>query len=531
MAASKQDVEEIVRCGRNPAYFLKKYGKIVHPKRGMIPFATYPFQDDCLDSFKDHRFNIVLKSRQLGLSTITAGYCAWLAMFFREKNILVIATKLATAQEFTKKVKALLDNVPKHLFLSDYTTTKTTISFSNGSLITATPTSPDAGRSQALSLLVIDECAWIKDFDHIWTGLAPTLSTGGNAILLSTPNGVGGQYYKIWVDGENDLNDFNTIKLPWHVHPEHDQAWFDQETRNLSKRKIAQEYECSFESSGDTFLQANEMEHLHTLLEEPVKSGDINGFWIWDEPRPGARYVVGADVSRGNSADYSTCHVLDMDTLEVVAEYMEKVPADKLADIMIKIGEKYNTALLAPENNNFGWFTACRIRDLHYPRLYYEKCKGDPYDYKPTEPDEKPGFSTQAGSRQAILTKLETVIRNRQIAIHSSRTFEQLRTFVWINNKAVAMRDAHDDLVMSLAIAVWIAADDPAEVKLSDGSLEKAMLKASVVHRNDKTQLIPDPRTMNVPHRQQIQGSNYLKPHDTSKYRGFNPQDFAWLLK
>lgn len=157
MVAS-HDLAEIVRCGKDPVYFLKKYVKIQHPRRGMIPFETYKFQDDCLEHFKKNRFNIVLKSRQLGLSTITAGFCAWLALFYKDKNILVIATKLAVAQEFTKKVRVMLESVPEKLRLSSWSTTKTTIAFSNGSLITATPTSDDAGRSQALSLLIVDEC-------------------------------------------------------------------------------------------------------------------------------------------------------------------------------------------------------------------------------------------------------------------------------------------------------------------------------------------------------------------------------------
>src|SRR5271154_1969308 len=90
-------VQEIIACGKDPMYFIKKYAKIQHPSRGTIPFETYDFQDDCLREFEKHRLNIVLKSRQLGLSTLVAAYAAWLAIFYKDKNILVIATKLPTA--------------------------------------------------------------------------------------------------------------------------------------------------------------------------------------------------------------------------------------------------------------------------------------------------------------------------------------------------------------------------------------------------------------------------------------------------
>lgn len=251
-----EQVKEIVRSGKDPVYFMKRYAKIQHPTRGTIAFDTYDFQDECVKNFQTHRLNIVLKSRQLGLSTVCAAYAVWMAIFQKDKSILVIATKLATAQNFIKKCHVILQNVPKWLLLPRFEPSKQSISFSNGSQIKAVPTSDDAGRSEALSLLIIDEAAFIRDFDEIWAGLSPTFSTGGNAIILSTPNGVGGQYYRLWTEanlppdvvkpGEEGVgqNGFFPIKIMWNQHPEHDQEWFDRETRNLTKKKVSQEYLC-----------------------------------------------------------------------------------------------------------------------------------------------------------------------------------------------------------------------------------------------------------------------------------------------
>lgn len=151
-------VSEILKCGKDPVYFMKKYCKIQHQLRGLIPFETYDFQDDCVKSFQENRFNIVLKSRQLGLSTVTAAYSVWYAIFKKDKNVLIIATKLNTAINFIKKVKTILDNLPSWLLLTKFEPTKQSIRFTNGSTITAVPTSPDAGRSEALALLIVDEC-------------------------------------------------------------------------------------------------------------------------------------------------------------------------------------------------------------------------------------------------------------------------------------------------------------------------------------------------------------------------------------
>ena len=110
--AKSRQIKEIVKCGKDPVYFLNKYLKIQHPVRGLISFDTYPFQDDCIQDFIDHRLNIILKSRQLGMSTLVAGYAVWLAIFQRDKNILIIATKLSVAQNFIKKVKTMIRSVP-----------------------------------------------------------------------------------------------------------------------------------------------------------------------------------------------------------------------------------------------------------------------------------------------------------------------------------------------------------------------------------------------------------------------------------
>ena len=242
-------IKEIVKCGRDPTYFFNSYLKIQHPVRGLIKFDTYDFQDECIEQFLENRFNIILKSRQLGMSTLVAAYSVWLSLFQKDKNILIIATKLSVAQNFISKVKTMVRSLPGWLVLPEIiTNNKQLLEFSHGSSIKAIPTSEDAGRSEALSLLIIDEAAFVRNFDDLWTGLYPTISTGGRVIILSTPNGVGGQYYKLYTDAEAGLNEFAAIKLQWDVHPERGQEWFDKTTKNLSNRQISQEYLCDFTS-------------------------------------------------------------------------------------------------------------------------------------------------------------------------------------------------------------------------------------------------------------------------------------------
>ena len=225
----KEIVAEIVKAGKDPAYFINNYAKISHPMKGLIPFKVFDYQEELLTNFNDHRFNVILKARQLGISTVTAAYIVWLMMFHKDKNILVIATKFGTAANLVKKVKHMIRNLPPWIMITDISVdNRTSFELSNGSQIKASSTSGDAGRSEALSLLVIDEAAHVEGLEELWTGLYPTLSTGGRCIALSTPNGVGNWFHQAFTGAEEKTNKFYPTTLPWDVHPDRDQNWFEE---------------------------------------------------------------------------------------------------------------------------------------------------------------------------------------------------------------------------------------------------------------------------------------------------------------
>lgn len=527
----KAKFEEIVKCGADPIYFLKRYGYIAHPKKGLIKFDTFPFQEDCVKDFESHRFNIVLKSRQLGLSTVCAGYCLWMALFQKGKNIMVLATRLDVAKNFLRKVLVMYDNLPDWLVLPrEKSRSVKSIEFTNESRITAVPTGDDAGRSEGLSLLIVDEAAHIQGFDELWMGLYSTVSTGGNIILLSTPKGVGNVFHKTWMgcDLEKGENDFHGIKLPWTVHPEHEQGWFEEQCRNLDTRGIQQELLCSFLGSGHTYLHEGALEYLNSHIQPPIERfGDDGGIWVWKYPETGHKYIVSADVARGDSEDYSTAHVIDTTADEVVAEYQGKIPPDRYAYLLADLGEKYFKALICPENNTFGLATAYKLRDMGYPNLYYEKfAKSGIYQHYTVEEvkDLMPGISTTVKNRQQILAKLEEVIRNKKIRIYSSRFAEEAKTFIWNSNvsggKAQAMKGYNDDLIMSLAIGCYLY--DAEDRKIDNDELNKAMLAAwgkSVTKLTNNTYSAPQPESAGPMAFQQVNhGSVYVHQQGEKPY-------------
>ena len=187
--------QEYLKCAKDPAYFMKKYCFIQHPTRGRILFALYPFQEKILHLFKDNQYIITLKSRQLGISTLSAAYSLWLMLFHKDKNVLALATTQATARNLVTKTIFMYDQLPKWLRLRAVEKNKLSLRLKNGSKITAKSSNADAARSEAVSLLLIDEAAFIDNIDETYTAAQQTLATGGQCMALSTPNGIGNWFH------------------------------------------------------------------------------------------------------------------------------------------------------------------------------------------------------------------------------------------------------------------------------------------------------------------------------------------------
>ena len=457
---------EYAKCATDPTYFLGKYGIIQHPVKGKVNFNLYDFQEKSLKSFMKHDYNIVLKARQLGLSTLTAGYALWMMTFQQDKNILVIATKQETAKNLVTKVRVMHANLPGWLKQPCVEDNKLSLRYKNGSQIKAVASSEESGRSEALSLLIIDEAAFIDKIDTIWGAAQQTLATGGRALVISTPNGVGNFFHKTWVGAENGTNDFNFIKLHWSVHPEREQEWRDEQDKLLGPSLAAQECDCDFITSGRGVVDGLLLEQMkESSVREPIeKRGIDSNYWIWQPPNYTKNYVVSADVSRGDGTDYSAFHIIDVETLEQVAEYKGKISTQDFGNMLVNVASEYNNALLVVENNNIGWAAIQQVIDREYPNLFYTSKDLQYVDvqhqitnkYRVQERNMVPGFSTTQKTRPLIVAKLEEMFREESVVVHSQRLIDELFVFIYNGNRAEAMTGYNDDLVMSFAIALWV---------------------------------------------------------------------------
>jgi len=499
---AKKSIRELVKlelskCTNDYAYAIKKYFKIQHALKGKILFELFPFQEKTLAELIKHRFNIILKSRQMGISTLCAAYALINMRFRSDYKVLVIATTQDVAKNLVHKVKLMHRNLPSWLQERVIDDNKLEFTLGNGSSIKAVSSSPTAGRSEALSLLIIDEAAFVDNIEKIWASAQMTLATGGDAIVLSTPNGVDNLFHKLWTDAEmgtaaDGLDPFNPIKLHWSLHPERDQAWRDQQTLHLGAKLAAQECDCDFLTSGHSVIDGEIIKwYEDNVAKEPLERRGVDGdYWIWEYTDYTKPYIVSVDVARGDGSDDSCIQVFDVEGMTQVAEYIGKVSPRDLGKMAVAIATEYNTAMLVIENKNIGWDTVQEAIDMGYSNIYYSYRSDvyvDPvkhiskgYDLK-SKKDKVPGFTTNTANRPMIISKLERYFAEKSLTVYSKRLLSQLYVFVWLNGKAQARAGRKDDAVMALGIGLFVR-----DTALKLQSIGIDMTKKALQHTHKK---------------------------------------------
>ena len=464
-----QDIKQIIRqeylnCASDPAHFMRKYCNIQHPQRGRVIFNLYPFQGKVLNLWKENPYSIILKSRQLGISTLAAGYSLWLMLFHKDKNVLCLATKQETAKNMVTKVKFMYENLPSWLKVNAEENNKLTLRLTNGSQIKAVSAAGDAGRSEAVSLLIVDEAAFIDNIGEIWASAQQTLATGGGAIVLSTPYGTGNWFHQTWVKAEANENQFLPIKLPWYVHPERNEEWRKMQDELLGDPRLAaQECDCDFSTSGDVVFYPEFIEfYEQTFIQEPLERRGVDkNLWVWEPADWSRSYMVVADVARGDGKDFSAFHVIDIESNTQVAEFKGQLSTTEFGHLLVGIATEYAEALLVVENANIGWSTLQTILERGYRNLYFssKSDKADSSTYFDKYADNSnmtAGFTNSLKTRPMVINKFREYVSEKSITIRSKRLLEEMKVFIWKNGRAEAQSGYNDDLVMSMGIGMYV---------------------------------------------------------------------------
>lgn len=329
--------------------------------------------------------------------------------------------------------------------------TQSEMEFSNGSMISSIPTTEEAGRSEAVSILVIDEAAIVRWAERIWAASFPTLSTGGRAIVNSTPYGVGNFFHKIFQDAVNGGNVFNPVRLHWQMHPERDMKWYMEQREILGPRKTAQEIDGDFLTSGNTVFDLADIRDIEDNIEDTkIIAHHYKGLVkVYEKPKRGLKYTLGMDVATGRSQDYTAFSILDQFGDEKVS-FKGKIPIDKAEEFCAKWGKEYRRAVCAPESNDIGLGVAVGLQKHGYKNLYYSRHLLRKKGKSKAEVDEIPGWYTTKKNRPIIIAGLEEDIRTQAINIKDKEFCAESYTFIYDSrNRPVAMnkdKNSTDDL-------------------------------------------------------------------------------------
>ena len=519
MALSKeQAILEYAKCVKNTPYALRTYLQTYdNTQSKYVPLDLFHDQIRLIEDYDNHEENIALKYRQAGVSTITSAWVSKRLVFAsktKPEKILVIANKQDTSIEMANKIRAFVEQWPSWLGVgfSGEKNAQKHFKLSNGCEVKAVATSKDALRGYTPTILIFDEAAFIDADDDFWSACMASLSTGGKVIVISTPNGFDPIYYSIYDQALRGMNDFKITEMYWYRDPRYSKdlkllkvkdivhyllnraeykddeitidysdinpydrdfdkikkqfadgykpysSWFESMAKKLKfdRRKIAQELECNFLGSGDSVIPPDVVERMkENDIKNPEHKFMGGAIWQWKEPVDGHKYIMGIDVSRGDSEDFTTFNIIDFDEREQVLEYLGKIPPDVAAEIAIKWAVMYNAFVVIDITGGMGVSTSRKLQELGYKNLYIDGVNvADKWKYDPKAMEKIPGINFNS-KRVQIIAAFEEALRHG-FHIRSSRLLNELNTFVYVNGRPDHLKGQHDDLIMSCAMAIYV---------------------------------------------------------------------------
>lgn len=454
-----------------PLFFLCNFFYIQHPVKGRLLFQPFDYQIDLIKNYHNNTLSVNMLSRQMGKTSCAAGYLLWYAMFIPDSLIVIAAHKYAGAQEIMQRIRYAYENCPDHIRCGVTSYNKGSIEFDNGSRIVSTTTTENTGRGMAISLLYSDEFAFVKPniAREFWTSISPTLSTGGKAIITSTPNSDEDQFAIIWKAANNKFDDhgneltvgrngFAPIMFTWERHPDRDEKWAQQEREKLGSDRFAREHECRFIIYEETLISAQKL----TLLEgiNPIeKQGQVR--W-YSKPRKNCVHAVALDPSLGTGGDPAAIQVFDITNMEQIAEWQHNLtPVQKQVGILSEICryleeelEDQTLIYYTVENNTIGEATLNAIADVgeeNIPGIFLSEPvrTGSSRRYRK-------GLTTGHKNKLAACAKLKNWVEYDKIAIRSKNLISELKNFVAVGNSYKAKLGEKDDLVMATLLIVRI---------------------------------------------------------------------------
>jgi len=478
---TKKELIEYQKCMDSPQYFIENYVKIVSLDEGLVPFKMYDFQKEMVGTFHNNRFTICKLPRQSGKSTVMISYLLHYALFNASVNIAILANKAATARDLLSRLQLAYEHLPKWLQQGVMSWNKGSLELENGSKILASSTSASAVRGGSYNIIFLDEFAYVPSnvAEQFFSSVYPTISSGKTTkvMIVSTPHGMN-MFYKLWVDAEEERNEYIPIEVHWSEVPGRDEEWKEQTIKNTSQAQFNTEFECEFLGSIDTLIAPYKLKQL--AYRSPIQSSA--GLDVHVAPQPDRTYVLVADVARGTSNDYSAFVVIDVSEIpyRVVAKFRDNelkplIFPSKIYDV----ARAYNQAYVLIEVNDIGEQVASAMQfDLEYDNLIMASMRGRAGQVIGA------GFSggkAQLGVRTTKAVKkigcsnLKQLVEDNKLILEDYDCINELSTFIVKGQSFEADDGCNDDLVACLFIFAWLT-DQTYFKELTNSDIRRVMM-------------------------------------------------------
>ena len=449
---TQDEFQEYVKCMNDPAYFARKYIKVINLDRGLVPFDLYPYQERMFTHFNENRYSIVLACRQSGKSISSVVYLLWYAIFKPEQTIAILANKGSTAQEMLSRVTLALENLPFFLQPGCKALNKRSVEFSNNSRIIAAATSGSSIRGMSVNLLFLDEFAFVENDATFYTSTYPVVSSGKTTrvIITSTANGIGNVFYKLYEGALQRTNEFKAFRVDWWDVPGRDEEWKRQTVSNTSELQFDQEFGNNFLGTGNTLISADSL--LSLKAATPIM--EQSNVRVYEKPDADHQYLMFVDVAKGRGQDYSTFNVIDITSrpFKQVCTFRDNMISPLLyPDVIYKWANHYNKAYVIIENNDQGSVVCNGLYyELEYEEVFLEsvvKSGGI-------------GVTMNKKIKRIGCSNIKDLIEQKKLQIVDSETIIELSTFAARGSSYEAEDGCHDDLVMNLVLFGWYASTD-----------------------------------------------------------------------
>lgn len=459
---TEDKIQEFIKCSKDPVYFSEKYIQIVHVDHGLIPIRMYDYQKEIVQKITENRRVTVVTSRQAGKTTTAVCVILHYVLFQDHKTVALLANKGDAAREILDRIKIAYEALPKWLQQGVVEWNKGSVEFENGCKIIASATSSSAIRGKSISLLYIDETAFVENWDEFFASVFPTISSGQTTKILftSTPNGLN-HFYKTCEGAREGTNGYEFVQVLWQDVPGRDENWKKDtlSSMDFDYQKFAQEFECEFLGSSGTLIDGSKLKAL--VHKQPIKEGQ--GLYMYQMPEKDRVYFCTVDVSRGKGLDYSAFQIIDTTKMpyQQVCVFRDNfVTPIEYAEIIHRTVKMYNEAIVLVEVNDIGEQVSELLHyDFEYENILYTESAGR------SGKRISAGFGklVDKGIRTTKTVKsvgcsiLKLLIEQDQLIINDFNTINELSTFSRKGVSWEAESGAHDDMVMCLVLFAWLS--------------------------------------------------------------------------